>query len=195
MLRKGINNMRDARRGVHETCTCNYEMCSCNENDGDPSCGANEFVNKGITKLWLEVVCPKLDSNEWHKYSCLMGECDACGVKTFPFCPGEIEGSDSTVVTWRCFRSEVIGTGDDGQPKKKIKEVFMRTSSTEFLEYFQSKLTKFVAHNFIARWQDHQCHLAMENLPGDAILSHIDFVENYSFQIQNEIQSMHWTSH
>ena len=35
----------------------------------------------------------------------------------------------------------------------------------------------------------------MNDLPKDAILSHIDFVENYTFQIQNEIQSMHWFSH
>jgi hypothetical protein len=35
----------------------------------------------------------------------------------------------------------------------------------------------------------------MVDLPEDAILSHIDFAENYSFEIQNEIQSMHWFSH
>jgi hypothetical protein len=195
MLREGINNMRDVRRGVHATCTYSCKLCSSNANDDDPSCGASEFLYKGITKLWLEVICQKLDTEEWHKYNCLMGECDTCGVKTIPFCPGEIEGSNSTAVTWHCFRSEEIGTGDDGQPKKKIKEVFMQTSTTEFLQYFQPKLTKFVAHNFVARWQDHQCHLAMENLPDDAILFHIDFAENYSFQMQNEIQSMYWTSH
>jgi hypothetical protein len=35
----------------------------------------------------------------------------------------------------------------------------------------------------------------MSDLPADMILSHIDFAENYSFQIQNEIQSMHWFFH
>ena len=34
----------------------------------------------------------------------------------------------------------------------------------------------------------------MKELPADAILSHVDFAENYSFEIQNEIQSMHWHS-
>jgi hypothetical protein len=34
----------------------------------------------------------------------------------------------------------------------------------------------------------------MANLPFDYILSHIDFAKNYTFQIQNEIQSMHWHS-
>jgi hypothetical protein len=35
----------------------------------------------------------------------------------------------------------------------------------------------------------------MSDLPEDTILSHIDFAENYSFKIQNEIQSMYWFSH
>jgi hypothetical protein len=34
----------------------------------------------------------------------------------------------------------------------------------------------------------------MDNLPLDTILSHIDFVENYSFKMKNEILSMHWHS-
>jgi hypothetical protein len=115
-----------------------------------------------------------LETEEWYKYSCLMANCDACGVKNLLFCPGKIEGTNSAAVMWRCFRSEVIGTIDDGQQKKKIMEVSMQTSTKEFLEYLQPKLTRFVVHNFVARWQDHQCYLAMENLPDDAILSHMD---------------------
>lgn len=34
----------------------------------------------------------------------------------------------------------------------------------------------------------------MDNFPLDTILSQIDFAENYSFEMQNEIQSMHWHS-
>lgn len=34
----------------------------------------------------------------------------------------------------------------------------------------------------------------MLNLSKDVILSHIDFAKNYTFHINNEIQSMHWHS-
>jgi hypothetical protein len=34
----------------------------------------------------------------------------------------------------------------------------------------------------------------MGDLPKNVILSHINFIENYTFQIENEIQSMHWHS-
>jgi hypothetical protein len=34
----------------------------------------------------------------------------------------------------------------------------------------------------------------MDNFPLNKILSHIDFAKNYNFEMQNEIQSMHWHS-
>ena len=96
---------------------------------------------------------------------------------------------------WKCFKKTIIGQTELGQPKKRIREVYKHTTILEFLDYLKPNLTKFVTHNFVARWQDFQCHTAMGDLPKDAILSHIDFAKNYSFEIQNEIQSMHWFSH
>jgi hypothetical protein len=34
----------------------------------------------------------------------------------------------------------------------------------------------------------------MENAPARVLISHIDFAENYTFAIQNEVQSIHWFS-
>jgi hypothetical protein len=48
-------------------------------------------------------------------------------------------------------------------------------------------LQKSIKHNFVAHWQDAQCRLTMGDIPKDAILFHIDFVNNYTFQIENEI--------
>ncbi len=62
------------------------------------------------------------------------------------------------------------------------------------MNYLQPNLQRFVTHNFIARWEDVHCRLNMDNFPLDSILSQIDFAENYSFEMQNEIQSMHWHS-
>jgi fibronectin type 3 domain-containing protein len=52
----------------------------------------------------------------------------------------------------------------------------------------------FIRHNFVARWQDKQTTLAMNRLDSDAILSHIDYAENYTFQVQDEIQSEYFLS-
>jgi hypothetical protein len=57
-----------------------------------------------------------------------------------------------------------------------------------------AKPKRFVTHKFTTRWEDVHCRLCMDSLPSNTILSHIDFVENYNFEMQNEIQSMHWHS-
>jgi hypothetical protein len=57
--------------------------------------------------------------------------------------------------------------------------------------YLKPNLQKIIKHNFVAHWQDFQCRLDISNLPENVILSHIDFAKNYTFQIDNEIQSMH----
>jgi hypothetical protein len=90
-------------------------------------------------------------------------------------------------VSWNCFELEVIGVNEDGRPKKKVKECFKETSSSTFLEYLRPKIQLFVKHNFVARWQNAQCKIFMDVLPRDTILSHINFAENYTFEIQNEI--------
>jgi hypothetical protein len=89
-------------------------------------------------------------------------------------------------VFWKCFELETIGVNKDGRHKKRVKECFKETSST-FLEYLRPKIQLFVKHNFVAMWQNAQCKISMDVLPRDTILSHINFVENYTFEIQNEI--------
>jgi hypothetical protein len=41
----------------------------------------------------------------------------------------------------------------------------------------------FIRHNLIARWQDKQAALALSGLDSITILSHIDYAENYTFQV------------
>lgn len=62
------------------------------------------------------------------------------------------------------------------------------------MEFLKPTLQRFVYHNFCARLQSEQAKLAKESLPRNAVLTHIDFAENYTFQVQNEIQSMYYHS-
>jgi hypothetical protein len=200
MLREGLNTLRSLKGRVHShaDCRCNCEVCGGQDDDVDnqsQNCQAHKSAFNGTTKLWQAIVCDKMDANLWHQYDCLMGLCTECGVSKLQFCQYELRPPEQFVLNWKCFKKTFVGQGEDGQPKKKIREVFKKTSVPEFLDYFLSNLAKFVIHNYVARWQDSQCQNAMSDLPADMILSHIDFVENYSFQIQNEIQSMQWFSH
>jgi hypothetical protein len=56
-------------------------------------------------------------------------------------------------------------------------------------------LQKFIRHNFVASWQDKQARLVLESLLAGTIISHVDFAENYSFQVQNKIQSAYYHSY
>ena len=67
----------------------------------------------------------------------------------------------------------------------------METGPAQFVAYLLPKIQEFITHNFVARWQDVECRLSMKEMPRDVLLSHIDFAENYSFEIQNEVQSMY----
>jgi hypothetical protein len=91
------------------------------------------------------------------------------------------------LVSWRCFQQKLIGVGEDGIPKKRIKKCFKETSTFTFIDYLRSNLQRFVTNNFIAMWEDVQFRLSMDSLPTNTILSPIDFGDNYSFEMQNEI--------
>ena len=96
-------------------------------------------------------------------------------------------------VIWQCFEKTIIpGTDEEGQPRKRIRDVYKETAPFELIAHLKPALQKFILHNFTARWQDAQARLAMSTMPRNVLLSHLDFAENYSFEVQNEIQSMYY---
>ena len=64
----------------------------------------------------------------------------------------------------------------------------------EFLEHFLSGLNKLRTHDFIAKMQAQFLRDAKDNLQQVEILAITDYSENYSFVIQDEVQSYHWTN-
>ncbi len=121
---------------------------------------------------------------------CVMGDYDLCGVNSLPIyhiwgggvlkCHGEME---TFFYGTNCYQK--------WGGKKKLKFVYKSIDSSELLEYMKPKLQFFVHHNFVARWQD-MIKYCLENFPNDVVVSVVDFTRNYSFEIQNKMQSMHW---
>jgi hypothetical protein len=60
------------------------------------------------------------------------------------------------------------------------------------LDYLKPKLQAFVLHNYVASWQDLQFRELFSSVPPGTLVSCVDFSENYTLKVQNEIQSMHW---
>jgi competence CoiA-like predicted nuclease len=96
-------------------------------------------------------------------------------------------------VIWQCFEKTIIpGIDEEGQLRKCIRDVYKETAPFELIAHLKPTLQKFILHNFTTQWQDVQARLAMTMMPRDILLLHLDFAKNYSFEIQNEIQSMYY---
>jgi hypothetical protein len=191
-MKVGLSHLKDQLRGLHSRITCNCQCQVC-KGEVEGTCHAHHAIYKRITMMWESCVCPKGELDVWHKLDCLMGECPNCGFHLFPLCPFELSSTDSFLVKWKCFEYYEVGVDKrTGKPKKRLKEAFRDTPVEEFLSYMGKTVSTFITHNFRARWQDEQCHLMMKNVPEGVLVSHIDFAENYSFAIQNEVQSLYY---
>ena len=47
----------------------------------------------------------------------------------------------------------------------------------------------------MAKWEDDQFRTCLRTAPADTMVSVSDYAENYLFEVQNEVQSMHWHSY
>lgn len=200
LMRVGLNTLREEKRGLHaqQGCSCRCDVCSTvseGASGDNVGCDAHHSTYKRITLLWEACLCLKSEFDEWHKLSCIMGDCENCGVDTLKLCPQELSEAEEPKLRWKQFSYVQIGMDrETGKPKKRLQEVYQETSPVQFINYMKPKVEAFIKHNFIANWQDAQCKEMMEGLPEGVLVSHIDFAENYEFQIQNEVQSMYYMS-
>ena len=67
-------------------------------------------------------------------------------------------------------------------------------TTEEFLEHLETRLPTLQVHDFIAKNQSSYFKYCKENLGPDELVVVGDFAENYSFVIQDEVQSYHWSN-
>jgi hypothetical protein len=152
-------------------------------------CNSNLITYAGVTELWKSLMCVKDSPGPWFKKLCLMGKYNLCGVRKLQLCPMEMDSDDT--ILWRCISYIVVGKNDEGQDKKAPSVEYNEILARDLISYMKPKLTEFITHNFIAQWQDCKFKEMLKAFPKDAMLSCIDFSENYTMMIQNEIQSMY----
>ena len=181
-----LNIMRSSKEGLHSSCSC-----TCFDVYGTRGlCKAHLHVFKRLTTLWTSILCAKDDLSIWHKQDCLLGTFRNCGVKLLCFCP--IELTCEQPVKWKRYGYKVVGTIVEGHPRKATILEYRETKPSELIDYLKPKLQAFVLHNYISSWQDFQFKELFTSVPSDTLISCVDFSENYTLKIQNEIQSMHW---
>ena len=148
-------------------------------------CNATSNVYVRMTQLWSSVLCDKDELACWHQRGCLLGDCSHCGVETLKVCP--VEASSDILIKWRSIGQEVVGYTDEGKEKKAACVEYHETQPRALLDYLKPRLKTFIAHNYFATWQEAQFQDLMCGIPSDTVISCIDFSENYTMMVQNEI--------
>jgi hypothetical protein len=151
-------------------------------------CNSHREVYNRLTNLWTSILCEKPELSMWHKRQCLMGTCADCGLELLKLCLLEL-GSNK-LMKWKRIGYKVVGIAEDGVPRKAVTLEYQETPARELVEYLKPKLTTFVLYNYVASWKDYQFKELFSSVPRNTLISCIDFSENYTFKIQNEIQSM-----
>ena len=64
----------------------------------------------------------------------------------------------------------------------------------EFLEVIVEKLKKLLSHHFIYKQQQNFLQNKKETLSDNECIIILDFAENYTFMVQDAIQSFHWNN-
>jgi hypothetical protein len=155
-----LNRMRDWRLGIHKHDTSEGVYCFCDTccppgSYGANGCRAHLLHFTGTTHLWQSCVCVKGEMDLWHKRKCLMGECVHYGVqKKLSFCLSKVDERSNDLVSWRRFERLQVKRDDEGKPRVRMREVHKSTAPFELVQYVKPVLQKFIAHNFVARWQD-----------------------------------------
>lgn len=116
-----------------------------------------------------------------------------CHVGKCPACPGNEEvrtilehGFEENLVQNITFRQWITVDRCNLETLEK--------STSDFIDLFCEKLSALVRHDFIAKQQSSFMNSTKENLKDSELLIICDFAENYSFILQDEAQSYHWTS-
>ncbi len=106
----------------------------------------------------------------------------------------ESNGYSDALIKRRRFALETM-MFQIGKPLKKLAFVYKQTTSNELVDYLKPKLQQFVKHNFVVCWHDKEFKTCIKSFSIITVISIVDFVKNYSFEVQNEVQSMHWHSY
>ena len=67
-----------------------------------------------------------------------------------------------------------------------------QVQACDFISEFCGKIQQYIQHVDMAWWQDAQFRICRDTFPLGTILSVVEFVENYTLQPQNEIQSQYY---
>ncbi|KAK3924233.1 Tissue factor [Frankliniella fusca] len=162
--------------GTHVVCVCVYPK---NPRLMFEGAHLKESVLRGVSECKSLLLCQE------PTVSCYLLECDKC--------PDELALGEKLELY---FDEEMIDTVSYNQwitTDRGTLETITKTSD-DFISEFIAQVTNLIPHDFIAREQSNFYKKKTENLQEGEVLINFDFAENYSFSIQNSIQSQYFNT-
>jgi hypothetical protein len=156
--------------GTHAVCVCKYHQ--------NPILMAEACLKSSVHDLMKLCVCSNENEN------CMMGHCKDCpgrdGLMDYLNICEELDDIDEvSYLQW-------VSTD-------RTKLVTVTESKADFIENFSTQLLKLTRHSFTAKSQsDYMKQLKSSMKAMEDIILQGDFAENYSYVVQDEIQSFHW---
>ena len=167
--------MRPSHVSLRADTPANICLCSYHENIRLILTSITALPNT-TSDFIKKIVC------DYDNEACMLQSCEECGkLSKYDHRIQEImdESSEVTFKQW-------------AKTEDKLARTSMKDSLKNCLELLRSKLTAFLKHVHVKHVQSAHFKKLKEELPSKKALIHIDFSENFTHTIQDEIQSAYW---
>lgn len=132
------------------------------------------------------------DHKNGPQLNCIKGHCDTCG--NLAKFPSRDEDTNLTkTVNWKSYKYVKFQT-NYRKESTRLSYVEEEIPIGKFMEDFQKLIQPYIQHSFFAKWQAQKFQTLRDTFPLGTILSVVDFIENYSFVHQKEIQLEYYFS-
>ena len=137
----------------------------------------------------------KPSGSKYHHPSCMNRKCPDCGVRKLHNFLDPLEDTLDMEITWKRWElvTQEVKKGNTINKVKKRGLVCKTKTMRVLLAELEKEIEPFPEHLFNKDWQNDQLQNLRQNMPNNAILSILDFAENYTCRYQNEAQGAYWT--
>lgn len=173
----------DDSKGIHNVCVCVYHQNVKLLLDG---------LHALIIKLKLKEDIPTTYKEIFNIILC-ENPTEACRYDECFDCPGFNKVANQFLIFFKNSSITDIECKQWAIVDKKYQLITVKLTVQDYVEQLRKKFTAdFRIHDYVAKSQNDFVRSAINNLKDNEILVMLDFSENYSCIIQNEIQAHHW---
>ncbi|XP_072172303.1 uncharacterized protein [Diadema setosum] len=138
-------------------------------------------------------LCPKPSASAFHRPTCLERKCGNCGIHKLDDIFHDKEPHEE--VEWKVWKMVNHTCHTKSNKTKEVKKRSLVTEKgtvADLIKQLKDEANDIAVHLFNKDWQQQQFSKLKTNLPEGAVLSIVDFSENYKCGFQREVQTAYY---